>query len=206
MTEPARSEVDADPDGARFVHEDVDVVVAAADRAELLARLGLKRLAMLRRDGAPRRIVEEWMIHRRVVRLVLSADAEAHGVGDRVGDLAEQLLHLVGISAERFEGEVGADRRVSAGDVEPDAHDRDLVVVRRDAADRHDVAHVAVGHESGVDRVLTHMLELDDGLFVVLAEDLHSLLMSMISGVPFPVRCPRPAEEVLESIDHWCCR
>ena len=39
MPEPAAAEVHADPDRVRLVGEDVDVVIAAADRAELRARL-----------------------------------------------------------------------------------------------------------------------------------------------------------------------
>src|SRR5687768_647300 len=38
MAEASRAEVNADPDIAMFVLEEVDVVIAAADRAELLTR------------------------------------------------------------------------------------------------------------------------------------------------------------------------
>jgi hypothetical protein len=47
--------VDADPDGARFVREDVDVVIPRPDGTELLARLLDERvLLMLAGDLAQR--------------------------------------------------------------------------------------------------------------------------------------------------------
>ena len=87
------------------------------------------------------------MIDRRVVGAILPPDAEAHGAGDLVGEPVERRAAPPRRAAERVEREVGADRGVAAGDVEADADDGHLVAVRRDAADRHDVADVAVGHE-----------------------------------------------------------
>ena len=113
------------------------------------------------------------MIGRRVVRAVLAADAEAHGVGDRIGDPGERRADFRRRAAKRVEREVGANRGVAAGDVEADADDGHLVAVGRDATDRHDVAHVAVGHEGCVHCLFANVLELDERLFFVLSEDLH---------------------------------
>ena len=62
------------------------------------------------------------MIHRRIVGAVLPADAERDDVLDLVGERRQPLEQARG-AAER---EVGPDRRVAAGDVEADAHDRHL--------------------------------------------------------------------------------
>ena len=84
MTEPAAAEVDADPQRPGLVGKHVDVVIAAADRSQLLPRLGEERLAMPGRDGRPGRILEQRMVDRRVVGGVLPADPEADAVGDLV--------------------------------------------------------------------------------------------------------------------------
>ena len=55
VTEAPAPEVDADPERTRLVGEDVDVVVAASHRAELLARLHLQRLPVLGPAPPPRR-------------------------------------------------------------------------------------------------------------------------------------------------------
>ena len=47
------------------------------------------------------------------------------------------------------------------------------VVVRRHAADRHDVAHVAVGHQRHLPGPLRHLGELRPRGLVVRSEDLH---------------------------------
>ena len=135
------------------------------------------------------------MIDRRVVGAVLSPHAEADRVGDLVGDSIETCMH-------RVEREVGADRRVAAGDVEPHAHDRHLIVVRGDTADRHDVAHVTISHERRIDRVLAHMLELADGLLVVLSEDLHARIDRMGSVVAEPLHVLPPANDVCSGARH----
>ena len=67
--------------------------------------------------------------------------------------------------------QVGADRGVAAGDVEADADDRDLVPVGGDAADRHDVAEVAVGHQRRALGAAGDVLELRERVRLVLAED-----------------------------------
>jgi hypothetical protein len=84
-------------------------------------------------------------------------------------------VYALGRATEIGQVHVGADRGVAARDVEPDADDGDLVMVRRDAADGHDVTNVPVRHQRRVDRALTNVLELNDGLLVVLSKDLHGV-------------------------------
>ena len=80
MAEAARAEVHADPDIAVLVLEQVDIVVAGADGAELRAR---HLLEMTDAGVVPQRAVE----HRVVDRLrVGAAEPEAHRLADVVGD------------------------------------------------------------------------------------------------------------------------
>src|SRR4051812_18024967 len=128
MTEAARSEVDADPDRPRLVGEDVDVVIARADGAELLPRLLDERLVLVLAGDIAQRVprgrVEERVVHRRVARFIPAADAER----DRPLDVVREALELGAFEA--VDREVGPNRGVATGDVEPDAYDGGLVVVR----------------------------------------------------------------------------
>jgi hypothetical protein len=173
VSKAAAAEVHADPQRARLVGENVDIVIATPDGPELRARLVDERLALVRRRGVPRFIVEELVIDRRIIGAILPPDTEADRVGDLIGDGRERAtLRGVG-STEVGEREIGANRGVAAGNVEADADHGHLVAVCSDAPDRHDVAHVAVRHERDTLGGLRHFLELDDRLFVVLSEDLH---------------------------------
>ena len=73
--------------------------------------------------------------------------------------------------AEPSSVQIGADRRVAAGDVEADAHDRDLLAIGGDAADRHHVAEVAVGHQRRALGAARDVGQLGQGVRLVLAED-----------------------------------
>ena len=53
----------------------------------------------------------------------------------------------------------------------PDADDRDLLAVGGDAADRHHVAEMTVGHQCGTLRAARHIGELCQRLRFVIAED-----------------------------------
>ena len=152
-----------------LVGEHVDVVVAAADRAELRARLARERLArVLAGTASHAGALEQRMVDRRVVGAVLAADAERH---DRPGSRRRSPVELVGEVGRPVQGEVGADRGVAAGDVEPDADDRHLFLVGGDAADRHHVADVAVGHQRRALGAAGDVLELRERVRLVLAED-----------------------------------
>src|SRR4029077_848541 len=60
VAEPARAEVYADPNRSFLVGEQIAVVVARADRAELIARHGLEMLDL--RAVLPQRAVEQRML------------------------------------------------------------------------------------------------------------------------------------------------
>src|SRR4029450_2711087 len=113
------------------------------------------------------------MVDRRIVGLILPADAEAHGRSDLVGESAERTLDLELAVAEVWEDEIGADRSVAARDVEPDADDGHLFTVRRASADRHHVAHVPIRHERCVGGARSDVLELCEGRRIVRSKDLH---------------------------------
>ena len=110
------------------------------------------------------------MINRRIVGAVLPSHAERHAVLDRVGEGRELFGKF------RCVAEVSADRCIAAGDVESDADDGDFVAIGRDATDRHDVADMTVRHQRRAFSAAGDVLELCDGLGVVLAEDRDSLV------------------------------
>ena len=83
-----------------------------------------------------------------------------------VGDLRKPI----GKPGSSVKGEVRADRGVAARDVEADADNRYLLAVRGDAADGHDVADVAVGHESRALRAARDVMELAERALFVLTE------------------------------------
>ena len=70
VSEPARPEMHADPDAVLLIREKIDVMIAAADRTELVARY-LFQLAN-RFDG-PGRVIKQRMIH---PRFAFAADTE----------------------------------------------------------------------------------------------------------------------------------
>jgi uncharacterized membrane protein len=77
----------------------------------------------------------------------------------------------VSVSREVRDGAIGHYRGVSARDVEANADDGHLIVVRRDSTDRHDVAEVAVGHEGDAMRARGDVRQLREGLGVVRSEN-----------------------------------
>jgi hypothetical protein len=141
VPEPAGAEVHADPDEAVVAGEQVDVVVARADRAELVAR-HLDHLALrpevCARDRAEHRVVDGLG--------VVAPDAE--------GDAPEHVVHDPrDVRPDLHCADIRADRLVAARDVVPDARRRDVVRVGQDAADRLRVADVAVGADRARDGV-----------------------------------------------------
>src|SRR5204863_6934425 len=112
VAEPARAEMHADPDVVILIGEHVDVVVARANRAELLTGLGTQAVALVPvRHGVPRGILEQRIARRRVAGAILQADAERQRGLNLIGELAQPSLQL-------RQRHVGADRGVAAGDVE----------------------------------------------------------------------------------------
>src|SRR6185436_13716273 len=135
VAEAARAEVDADPEPAvRAILEQVHVMVAAADGAEL--RLRQREQRSLLRDRAVRDGIEDRRVANRLV--VLAAHAER----DRAPDLVHHAAHV-----EVRGGEIRSHRAVAARDVVADARGHDDRLRGEDAADRHRIALVVVGAE-----------------------------------------------------------
>ena len=84
---------------------------------------------MLGRHRGPGGILEQWIVHRRVVCPVLPAHAEAQRFGDFIGQIGQAPSHLGARVTQIVDSLVGPDRGVAAGDVEAHAHHRDRVVV-----------------------------------------------------------------------------
>ncbi len=113
---------------------------------------------------------EQRVVHRRIICPVLPADAEGNDVLDFIGERRQTSQEPGG----SVYGEVRADRSISAGDIETNAHDRDLFAVSCNPADRHDVALVAVGHERRALGPARHVAHLGERPGLVLTEDVKS--------------------------------
>src|SRR5437667_3169121 len=166
-SEAARAEVDADPDLVFLISEHVHVVIARADGAELLARLGTQTVALVPvRHRVPGRILEQRIVGGRIVRAVPQAHAERQRGLNLVGQLTQPPPPL-----DLRQLQIGADRSVAAGDIESHADHGDLVAVRRDAADRHDIAQMPVRHERGALGAARDIAQLLQSVGLVRAED-----------------------------------
>jgi hypothetical protein len=121
--------------------EQVDVVVAGADRPELVA--GELRQPALRRELG----VLDRLEHRVVDGPLV---APPHPERDPRDDLVHEPRH---VGPHVPHAQVGADGLVAAADVEADAGRRDVVRVGDHAADRLGVADVGVGAQRARDRV-----------------------------------------------------
>ena len=175
MPEAAAPEVDADPDPVLLVCEQVHVVVAAPHGPELGAGLLEKIVAFADGDGIPGGIVEQRVIHRRIVGLVYAAEAEADHVVDLVGDRAQTGPALATFGPEVRPAQVRPDGGVAARDVEAHPYDRHLIPVRCHASYRHDVSEVAVRHQRGVLSTRRYLVQLREGVLLMLAEDPHGM-------------------------------
>jgi hypothetical protein len=154
------------PRRGRLVAEQVDVVVAAADRAELL-RGQVEQRAL----EADRRLAD--LVEHRMVGALLVRDADAER--DPREDLVHEARHVVATSGSQ----VGQHGLVAAADVVADAGRGDVLAVGDRAADRLRVAVVAVRAQHAA-RALLRLdaaRELVDHLLLVLAEDPHRLLL-----------------------------
>ena len=173
MTEAARAKVDADPDPVPFVGEDIDVVVARSHRSQLPARLFQERAPVASGHGLPGRVREERVVGGRVGRPVDPPYPEGQSRLDLVAEPFQGAAQSASPAGKVAQAQIGADSGVSTGDVEPDARDAHLVVVRGDATDGHYVAEVTVGHQRGVVGALCDADELRQRLVLVLSEYLH---------------------------------
>src|SRR5882757_7616751 len=167
VTEAAAAEVHADPDKARLVAQQVDIVVARSDGAELRHRL----LPVRTHVGlAPRiGVVEQFMLDPLVVG---ASDAERDHVMHVLDDRANVAFDL----AER---RVEAHGHVAAADVEADAGDADLLLIGNHAADRLGIAQMPVSANHAGDRVADRhaIAHLRDRRLVVLTEDFQRAIL-----------------------------
>ena len=168
--------MDADPHAVLLVGEQVDVVVAGADGAELAG--GQVAQLALGREGGVADLVDDGVV---AGAAVVAPDAEGDAPEDLVHDPRQVGLHV----AER---EVGEHRLVAAADVVADARRAEVLAVGDDAADRLRVADVTVGAQHALAAVLRldAALELRDGPLVVVAEDPHRppTRVAATSGTP----------------------
>ena len=148
----------ADPDEARLVAHQVDIVVARADGAELGHRL----LAIGLHVGLAPRI---GVVEQRVLGTLLVGAADAER--DRPRHVPDDRADAVG---DRRVGRVEANRHVAAADVEADAGNADLLLIGDDAADRLRIAEMAVGADDAADDIADRhaVLHLRDGRGIVL--------------------------------------
>src|SRR5690625_5571009 len=84
MTEAAAAEVHAHPDAVLLIHEQVDVMVAAANRAELLAGEGFE---LARHGDVPRGVVVEQLVVD--IFLVLAPDPERQRLPEVIHNRAD---------------------------------------------------------------------------------------------------------------------
>ena len=155
--------MDAQPDTALLILEDVHIVIAAADRTELL---GCELLLLACNGQSPGRVVlKERMIDR---LLVLTPDAERDRVPDVVHDRLDVRLHFRG-------GRVQANGLVSAGDIVTDPRRVELVFVGHHAADGHGVPQVMVRHQRGGGRFTCAIKNLNNGVVEGISPDGHTV-------------------------------
>ncbi len=180
VTEAAASEMAGDPErSVGGLDQEVDVVVAGADRPQLLLRARAQRPRPLSaanllgqlRHLVPRRRLEERVVDR---SRILAPHAEADPAGDLVGQPGQ-------VGADVVERDRRPHRHDAAADVVAHPARRHHVAVGGDAADRHRVAEVVVGHE----RRLGHPAVPGDG-----ADLLHRLRIEGVAehADPAPVQ------------------
>src|SRR5258708_17703267 len=141
MAQAAAAEVHADPNEAVIIPHQVDVVISAADRAEL--RTGLLPIGFHVGRLPGFGIVEKLMPDTLVIG---PSDAERNGPSHVPDDGAD----FVG---DRREGRIDPHRHVATADVEADAGNADLLLVRHNAADWLGLAEAAIRADHAGDGV-----------------------------------------------------
>lgn len=137
MPEAAGSKVNADPNSRKLIVEDIDIVVAASDGAQLLTRHLLQRS-----EGAnpPFVAIEERVVYAFVIP---PAHAQANDANNLVHDRRNAVLYV-------REGRVRKHRLIPAADVKPHARGADRIPVGSDASDGHRVAFMMIGHHGNL--------------------------------------------------------
>ncbi len=161
VAEATTAEMGAHPDLALLVFENIDKMIATADRTELLAGQLLQLLQL--RHILPCRVIEELVVRGAPTGL---ADAEDHRAGHLIHDLLNIFAHIVG-------ADVGTHAFQAAGNVVADTTGTDGITIGDHAANGHRIALVAVGHQccAGCRGVGGAALDLADGRIIVLAPD-----------------------------------
>ena len=140
LAEAARPRVEHDDDAALRVPLDLEEVVPAAERSQLGQGPEEPLLTYTRGSSDADLILGSVAVHAAAVFL------EAHG--DARGDEPEQGFEVAAPQVARRE--VGLEERDPAPDVDADRVRDDRPVGEEDAADRHPVAGMCVGHERHV--------------------------------------------------------
>src|SRR5262245_23376527 len=135
MPETTRAKMHPNPDGARLIFKDVNVVVPGANRSELLAR---HLLQWRNRTDFPGVLVEKRMAH---VFSVLTTDSKADRLPNVIHDHCDLPSNLRGIG-------IGPDGFVTTRDVVANSRGRDGVSISDHAPDGNRITLVVVGHQS----------------------------------------------------------
>src|SRR5205823_5462551 len=121
----------------------------------------------------------------RVVRAIPETNTEGERRLNLIGERAQAALNLRQL-------EIGPDRGVAAGDIESHTHDRHLVSIRGHAANRHDIAHVPIGHQRRALRSARHIAQLLERVRLVRTENLNVSHWWKFSTLrPQAIQCPR---------------
>src|SRR5262249_32115909 len=124
VPEPAATEMNADPDEAILVAQEIDVVIAGPDGAKLCRRF--LAICFHVRCSPSLGIVKELVVD---LLFVGATDAKRNRAGDVLDDFANAVL-------DRVKRRIETDGHVPAADVEADAGNADLLLVGYDATDR----------------------------------------------------------------------
>src|SRR5262249_40492083 len=169
VPESAATEMNADPDEAILIAQEIDVVIPGSDGAELRRRLLAIWFHVRCRPGFG--IVEELVVD---LLFVGATDAKRNRAGHVVDNFANAVL-------DRVKGRIETDGHVSAADVEANAGNADLLLVGNDATDRLCVTEMAIGaHDAGDDVADRHAIaHLRNRRVVGLAERLGGAVLEL---------------------------
>src|SRR5215831_15973856 len=132
VAQSTRPKMHANPDPVLLVREKIDIMISAANGAELFGR---HRFQIADRFDLPRRIFEQFVFD---TRFAFASDPERN--------VSYYVVHdFVDLGREFFAFRVGQNCQIAAGDVEPDAAQRDFIFVSDNAANRLRVTLMAIG-------------------------------------------------------------
>jgi hypothetical protein len=162
VSQSAGAEVHADPHAVLFIGEEIDVVISAANRAQLLASHFLERCNGFAFPGSA---IKQGVIDPFCV-------AASHAEANRVPDLVHDFLDGGAKGGSRHVEQNGF---VATGDIVANAAGTDGVSIGDDSADGHGVTLVVVGHQGHFVSGLCARLDLGDCPFIWRAPDRDSV-------------------------------